>query len=260
MAFLVQGQAVIDDSASPPITQYLMVERGIATLWRKGTHISVPVEGIGQLYGIASGLNNLESAPLSVEVTIRAILGFYENSDKKALKLQIGDFILDAHRKLQRKAEKEGLPPLGSSMSMVWLIDKNCYWANIGNGRIYLLRNGELKQLSSDHNHSEFAKRHALQTPTEPNALAQAFLLGQEYPIKSKSLRMDLGLDIMNFKLAAGDCLFLCSASLHTSLDDSQIKAALETKPESASAHLLQMVEQNNFPGNIGALTIVIRE
>lgn len=118
---------------------------------------------------------------------------------------------------------------MGSTVVMFVCVDDKAFVYNVGDSRAYLLRNGDLKQMSYDH--------------TEENVCRQMYLdLGIEYNSAlngSKNiLTQHLGIDSSEFIIEpyVSDCIetqdndifLLCSDGLTSMVDDPTIRSILE--------------------------------
>jgi PPM family protein phosphatase len=245
-------------AASESTDQYLAISDGNARLRRKGEDIIVPAIGAGNLYCIASGVPTLPYPKLSADIAIRAILGFYENTNNAEVKLQLGNFVLDAHRKLRTRAKDQGLSPLGTSLGICWVNGNRFHFANIGDTRIYQMRGGELQCLTKDHSRREFASRGDLPEPEKPDRLAQAFLFGQSYPERNTSLQLDLGLDVNSMRTQSGDRFLIASRGLYKHVKAEQMTKALHGNLEHAANYLYQKAYQHEGEEEICAVVIGI--
>lgn len=238
MGYTIQSYAAIGSPFSE--AQYISIGNGIAELLRKEKIITVPVSGIGQFYGIGVGLEATKTAKLSAEITIRAMLGFYENTRNSSFKLQLSEFILNSHRKLQQRAIKDQIPHLGSSLSMLWFVNESCYWGHVGDTKVLLLRDGELKQINPQHTTVGFARRDGT-CPPEKEELAQAFIRGQLQE-DSGSIRLDLGIDVNHLILQADDVFLLCSNYVYRSLGMEKIREILLLDPSAVTRKIANEV------------------
>lgn len=103
--------------------------------------------------------------------------------------------------------------------------------ANVGDSRIYLLRNGQLRQLTEDHSEVFAEVRNGNMTPEEArtskfrNSITRAVgLVPQVRP------------DIDTIPLMEGDTLLLCSDGLHSELPDAAIAEILARAPSAQKA------------------------
>ncbi len=98
---------------------------------------------------------------------------------------------------------------------------------NIGDSRVYLLRAGQLRQLSVDHTAGQAGFEGS------PHAITRALGAGVEHPIADEWL----------LKAHAGDRLLICSDGLTRELNDGLLRASLAeiADPQGAAEELLEL-------------------
>jgi protein phosphatase len=163
--------------------------------------------------------------------------------------------ILSAHRKVTGAvADDAGLKGMGATIAAI-LAD----WergeltvAHVGDSRVYLLRDGQLRQLTSDHSWvheqvmaglltEEAARNHPLK-----NVVTRA-LGGTQEPI----------VDLLEHRAEPGDRYLLCSDGLNTMLDDGEISALLGRVDDLRNA-AEQLIFDANRKGGIDNITVLL--
>ncbi|MCM1245124.1 MAG: protein phosphatase 2C domain-containing protein [Roseburia sp.] len=114
----------------------------------------------------------------------------------------------------------------GSGTTMVTVIaeDNKLYWASVGDSRIYIIRGGNMKQVTRDHNYwLRLQEMVAAGQMTREEAMAkrQKEALISFLGIGNVSL-MDI--NIQPFEMQPGDTVMLCSDGITKTLPDEQIK------------------------------------
>lgn len=171
-------------------------------------------------------------------------LSYEQNVLKTALQL--------ANLKVGHAAEeKPEYAGMGSTVVALWVRADLAIFSHIGDSRLYLLREGELKQLTEDHTlvqeqlskgmiSAEEARHHRLR-----HVVTQA--LGQSQRIE---------IDAFELQLIPGDRLLMCSDGLTDKLEDTAIGEMLARAecPESACRTL---VDAANAAGGDDNITVV---
>ncbi|HUP85382.1 MAG TPA: hypothetical protein VM143_06925, partial [Acidimicrobiales bacterium] len=124
--------------------------------------------------------------------------------------------------------------------------------ANIGDSRIYLMRNGELSQLTDDHSLPEELFRRGQLTKAEaavdPRRNIVTRVLGPSF---------GEGPDIQNLVPYVGDRILICSDGLYNEVDDDGIATVLRTVDDPTNAARM-LVEQANAHGGADNISVVI--
>lgn len=127
-----------------------------------------------------------------------------------------------------------GRSGMGATCACAWVIGDRLYTANLGDSRIYLLRDGHLLQLTTDHTWIQEALDAGIIADTDreshPNAhVIRRYLGSKAAPQPDFRLWYFEGetdaeaLDNQGLKLRVGDILFLCSDGLTDLVSDEEI-------------------------------------
>jgi len=158
---------------------------------------------------------------------------------------------------------EKGRKGMGTTCACAWVIGDRLFTANLGDSRIYLLREGHLIQLSTDHTWLQEAYDAGMLTEDEavdhPNAhIIRRYLGSQQTP--KPDFRMWLfegeseadALDNQGAKLLPGDILLLCSDGLTDLVQDDEIRGVIQTKSlEDAPQVLIDMANQRGGHDNV---------
>ena len=131
------------------------------------------------------------------------------------------------------------------------------WWANVGDSRAYLVRQGEAIRLTEDHSWVEEQVRLGLLTPeqaaTSPNRNVITRGIGFESEVE-----VDVGQPIA---LRHGDVLVLCSDGLHGQVKDAEIAETVESlAPDRAAERLVALSNERGGPDNISVIVCVFAE
>ena len=108
--------------------------------------------------------------------------------------------------------------------------------ANVGDSRTYLLRDGDLRQVSVDHSYVQELLSEGLINADEARTHARRNIVTRALGIEDR-----VAVDSWTIPLVAGDRFVLCSDGLVDEVDDGEILATLrdERDPEGAAARLV---------------------
>ncbi len=171
----------------------------------------------------------------------------------------IGERVLEANQAiLSTVEERPELRGMGTTLTLFELHeeDRLARFAHVGDSRAYLLRDGELTQLTEDHTVVNMYLQTGAIGPDEVAGHPQRSLI-----TRAVGLTPDLDVDTGNLTLEPGDRLLLCSDGVNSMIDDAAIADALAVPSAEEAAWLL--VEQANLAGghdNITALVVDVVE
>lgn len=161
--------------------------------------------------------------------------------------------VLAAHDAIVGKAKRERkLAGMGTTVSAMSLVSGHWVIAHIGDSRAYLLRNGHLERLTSDHSYVQ----HLIDTKRITEAEAR------NHPQRNVVMRVlgdfdiDAHPDIAIRRAQDGDRLLLCSDGLCGVLNDSTIEEALLTltDPQDCAQKLVGMALKAGSTDNVTAV------
>ncbi len=161
-----------------------------------------------------------------------------------------------ANRTIAAKmAAAQGLRGMATTASAVLMQEKSALVAHVGDSRIYLLRDGELRRLTADHSWVEEQVRAGALTPDA----------ARQHPWRNVVTRAlsggdDLAVDLEEYSLQAADRLLLCSDGLFGVTTDDQIGELLGRATPLAEIcdALIQAANAAGGPDNITAFVLQI--
>ncbi len=155
---------------------------------------------------------------------------------------------------------------MGATCACAWMVGERLYTATVGDSRVYLVRDGKIQRLSTDHTWVQEAIENGLLLPEEvsghPNAHIIRRYLGSPTP-PDVDLRMRTSADESNeqaemnqgLRLETGDRVLLTSDGLTDLVSDAEILELFHRFPGEEAARLL--IERANVRGGHDNITLV---
>jgi PPM family protein phosphatase len=144
---------------------------------------------------------------------------------------------------------------MGTTLTALLLDDHLALIGHVGDSRAYLVRGGEIRQLTRDHSWVADRVRQGLLSEREAkqhgwrNVITNA--LGTEAQVR---------LELSALSVQAGDRLLLCSDGLTLLLPDALISQIVQhAPPEEAVAELLRRADERGSPDNVTAALLLVR-
>ena len=185
----------------------------------------------------------------TIELIANSLAGHLKAGDPEAA---FAAAIEDANATVNFEARQQGTPGSATTLVAVLCKERQAWWANVGDSRLYLLARGELQQVSSDHSWVHDRVREGLLPPSalrgHPNRNVVSRTVGFE-PVVTP----DVGGPI---ELAEGEAVVLCSDGLHGPVTDDEIARAVQTLDPGLAAE--RLVELANAAGGPDNITVVI--
>lgn len=188
-----------------------------------------------RLYGVADGMGGHKGGEVASTSARDDLLRELEGKTPSVATLSSA--IEEVNRQIYHQQEHDdALTGMGTTLSVLWMSDNFVYIGHVGDSRVYLLRDGEFKQMTLDHSLVEQLVREGVLTEEE----------AQNHPMRNIITRAigtdeSVELDVVVEERRKGDLWLACSDGLHGLVDDRQMRDALrQYAPEKAADVLLK--------------------
>lgn len=164
------------------------------------------------------------------------------------------DRVAAGNRAIREEVARDpSLEGMGTTMTLLQIEDGVATLGHVGDSRAYLLRDGELSQLTEDHTvAAEYVAQGQL-TPEEAATHPQRHML-----VRTLGLTRFVNVDEVKLDLAPGDRILLCSDGLTEMVRDGAIASTLgEGTPDEV---VWRLVEMANDAGGVDNITTVVVE
>src|SRR3989338_8412642 len=225
--------------------------------------------GLG-CFAVIDGMGGPASGELAAATIAEAVTAFVResagDSDKTwpigldptlsvlANRLQIA--IRIANRTLATRAQTDpSLGGSGATLAAALIAKGEIAVSNVGDCRGYILRNGQISQVTRDH--SVVAEQLALGL-IDPEAARSHPL--RHVVTRAVSGQAGMPIDILELKMESGDRLILCSDGIHGVLTDNEIAVIVGAREPSLDQACLTIIEAVNARGGPDNATAVIVE
>ena len=190
-----------------------------------------------------------EDLPIMIENK----LGDMKSSGPRAVRSLFKKAIVEQSRHLQMEAESEtGYKGMGATLVLALLKDGRAYIANLGDSRIYRLRNNKFQQLTKDHSVvSELVDKGEI-SYAEAQSHADSGQITHYMGMEEKVTPF-----VRTFALKKNDRLLLCTDGLTDMVDDKSI-AAILTGGHNCQAACDTLVSAANAAGGYDNITVVV--
>ena len=188
-----------------------------------------------RLYGVADGMGGHKGGEVASTSARDDLLRELEGKTPSVATLS--GAIGEVNRQIYHQQEHDdALTGMGTTLSVLWMSDNFVYIGHVGDSRVYLLRDGEFKQMTLDHSLVEQLVREGVLTEEE----------AQNHPMRNIITRAigtdeSVEVDVVVEERRKGDLWLACSDGLHGLVDDRQMRDALrQYAPEKAADVLLK--------------------
>lgn len=176
-----------------------------------------------QLYVVADGMGGQAAGEVASSL-LTAVL----KDDLSSLTIfgedELRQAVLHANACILKEAEENPRQRgMGTTVTVLKIIDGCALWAHVGDCRLYLYREGRLQQVTRDHSYVESLVSQGSLTEEEARNHPQRNML-----LRAVGVEKDLAVDTGSFVLQPEDVLLLATDGLMNMVEDRDIATALE--------------------------------
>lgn len=205
----------------------------------------------GQLLIVADGVGGVQAGAEASRWAVRVAVERYYDMPGPELGADLYTAVEAANASLYQYLQSTGMQEAGSTMTAAVIHKNMLYVVNVGDSRTYLLRSGQVTQLTRDHT---LAQQKLDQGIIRPDQV----LLDPDSSVLTRSLGAGPTVRIELFEpqpLAPGDVVLLCSDGLTDMLGDEEIMQLVKRTPlKRASQRLIALANKNGGLDNISVV------
>ena len=186
--------------------------------------------GVDALLVVADGMGGHAAGEVASRMAVEGILGILASNSEESFKLEgnafgafLGKVLEEVNQDVWQAGQESDKRGMGTTCTLAAIRVDQLFLAHIGDSRAYLLRDGELHQVSKDHSWVEDAVDQGVitreQARIHPNRNVITRAIGLEQQPK---------IDTYVMPLAEGDLLLLCSDGLNSMIPDDDIHRILK--------------------------------
>ena len=226
----------------------------------------IPEKG---LLVVADGMGGHASGEIASKMAIDVIRDYFDGLSNGQEKL-IGTYLDEFSRSTNRMASAMRLANMavyeasrsspqwhgmGTTLACVFVENNRLSIAHVGDSRVYLIRAGEIEQLTDDHSLVYEQVKRDLITKEEAEKSEMKNIL-----TRAIGIAPDVDVDIDEMSLADGDILLLCTDGLTGMVLDDQILSVVTATrdPNAACDTLIRLANENGGRDNVTVVTAYI--
>ncbi|MFY9234137.1 MAG: protein phosphatase 2C domain-containing protein [Fimbriimonadaceae bacterium] len=208
----------------------------------------------GQIFIVCDGMGGHAAGQIASELTAKTFIDVYLSHPSGDSAVAMEAAVIAANRYVhdisRAVVARKGM---GTTLSVLILLQDKAYTVQVGDSRIYRLRNSEMLQMTRDHTWIEEALREGVLRPEE--------IAGHPYKhvlTRAVGTEPTVNCDIELNDLQTGDIYLLCSDGLLNHVGDGDIGAVLrENSPAEACWKLVGMALQGG--GSDNCTVVIVR-
>lgn len=203
----------------------------------------------GRLLIVADGMGGHRGGATASRIAGETVKAQYLGSETADVGTALREALARANARIFTEAQANpDLRGMGTTTSALAVRDNNAWFAHVGDSRIYLVRDGQISQLTDDHSLVASMVREGLLTTKEAenhprrNVLQRSMGVGEEVEI-----------DVSGpFPVQEGDVFLLCSDGLHGLVREPELLEIATSLPiEGAANEFLKRALERGAPDNV---------
>lgn len=212
------------------------------------------------LFAVADGMGGHRGGEVASATALEILASTFGSSTSRQ---DLVEAVRRANAKVWDKAQlDDDLRGMGTTLTALAKVhdetgNEQIVVANVGDSRTYLLREGEISQLTSDHSFVEEMIRAGEITAEEAEVHPKRNIV-----TRALGVEPTVDADVIDLQPVVGDRLLLCSDGLTREVTDAQIAATLRQlkNPEEAARELVNMAKSNGGHDNITVVIVDVED
>jgi protein phosphatase len=250
---------MMSDVTSPPIAGLQLEIAGLShqgqirdhnedCLGNQTDHYEAKLDGHGWLLAVADGMGGHELGEVASRLAIDTLYDVFYHAEPDP-PLALREAIEAANVTVYYQASIRNVT-MGTTLTVAVLRDDMLIVANVGDSRVYRVRDGRAQQLTQDHSLIAEQVRRGLLTEEQ----AQSSKL-HNVITRCIGYRDAVEVDISETPLRIGDVVLLCSDGLHGLVGAHEFAAVISNQPLTDAAQtLVELANMRGGPDNITCL------
>lgn len=218
---------------------------------RKSNEDSYYLDESKKIIGVADGMGGHQAGEVASQSVKEYLESHNDIEDKSFNKIfqEINDYIILCGE------ENEKYKGMGTTFTLVKIIDNKLFLGHIGDSRAYLIRQGKIMQMTTDHT--------MVNELLKSEGITQAQAVGHPYKhVLSRALGVEKNIDIeeKSFKIEPGDHILLSTDGLHGFLSDEEIIKIFEESKYNIEETGQKLLEEALKKGGKDNITFIIAQ
>lgn len=213
----------------------------------------------GRLAITADGMGGAAGGYLASRIAVEVIREEYLSSTIEDPLEALGVAVQCANRTIfDRSREDSEIRGMGTTITAVVLLAEKVFIAHVGDTRAYLIRDGALTPLTTDHTRVGRLVEEGVITDEEAKERTDTHVLSRAL---GTDALVDVDLKECPFTTCPGDRLLICSDGLHGQVqDDEMLTTCCSLDPQAACDELVRLANLRGGPDNITVQILLIDE
>ena len=209
----------------------------------------------GRLAVVADGMGGYEGGQEASRLAVETVRSVYDNAFGADPQATLVEAFASAHQNIQRFAiEHPQFYGMGTTCTAAAIVERQLYFAHVGDSRLYLIRGKNISRLTRDHSYvgrlveSGIVRSEDAESHPQRHILTAALGSGRE---------VDPDFPAEPLALEDGDYLMLCTDGLWSLITEHEIASVIPANsPAESCLALIKMALDRGGPDNVSVIVI----
>jgi len=213
----------------------------------------------GTIFVVADGMGGHRGGEIASELAVETVISLYYASEESEPIQILGKCFAEANRRILEKSTNDvELFGMGTTCTAMVVRGGEAFFAHVGDSRAYVLRNGDLLQLSEDHSLVGEMVRSGILSNEDAQKHPKRNVI-----TRSLGTHEDLSPDFPStpYTLSDGDVFVLCSDGLTSMVTDEEVRGIVSAHdPKEACHELIDLANANGGKDNVSVQIVRVTE
>jgi serine/threonine protein phosphatase PrpC len=205
------------------------------------------------LWAVADGVGGASAGDWASALTVETLGRVAKPTTMSGFLADVYDQLGRINGALRQQAAAEAHHAIATTIVALLFAEQHfaCVWA--GDSRLYLLRNGRLRQINHDHSEVQEMVDRGILRPAEARHHPRGNIVTRAVGAYEK-----LDLEMAQDLICEGDLFLLCSDGLTKTMDDDEIAGVLALPVEQVVDALIQTALNRGAPDNVTVVAVKV--
>jgi serine/threonine protein phosphatase PrpC len=211
----------------------------------------------GRLLIVADGMGGHRGGATASRLAAETVKAQFLGSETADIPTALRESLTRANARIYSEAQANPeLRGMGTTTSVLAVRGDHGWLAHVGDSRIYMVREGAIKQLTDDHSLVATMVREGLLTSAEAETHPRRNVLQ-----RSMGVAEDVEVDVRGpYELQPGDTFILCSDGLHGLVKEPELREIAAKPIEAAADEFLRKALERGAPDNVTVIVARVEE
>lgn len=213
----------------------------------------MPVGNLPNLFIVADGMGGHAGGRCASHTALQTVVDSVKEQKEKEPNAVLDVAMKKANEEVIRQAREQSLEGMGTTLVAATIIGNQLHVANVGDSRLYIVKPGEIRQITKDHSLVEEMVRLGeidpdnARTHQRKNVITRAIGVSEE-----------LKVDFFEENIDEGASILICSDGLTNMVDDEQIRMVINSQRDviEKAEKLIETANKNGGKDNITVAVI----